>query len=111
MRKNEWILIMIIIGVASIVFLVSTFFIERKQGNQVEIKVENEVVGIFSLNENREIEIPLQGGLVNIARIENGAIEMVKANCPDKVCIGFGKIKNVGETIICLPHKVVIQIK
>ena len=36
---------------------------------------------------------------------------MKEADCPDKYCVKQGKIKNVGETIVCLPHKVVVEIE
>ena len=35
---------------------------------------------------------------------------MKDANCPDKICEGHQKISYKGETIVCLPHKVVIEI-
>ena len=35
---------------------------------------------------------------------------MKDANCPDKICEGHNKISYKGETIVCLPHKVVIEI-
>ncbi len=35
---------------------------------------------------------------------------MDKADCPDKLCVKQGKISKSGESIICLPHKVVVKI-
>ena len=35
---------------------------------------------------------------------------MEDADCPDKVCVKTGKIKNPGQTIVCLPHRTVIEI-
>ena len=35
---------------------------------------------------------------------------MEDADCPDKVCVKTGKIKSPGQTVVCLPHRVVIEI-
>ncbi len=35
---------------------------------------------------------------------------MKEADCPDKVCVGMRRISKSGETIVCLPHKLVIAI-
>ena len=42
--------------------------------------------------------------------IEDNKAFMKDANCPDKICEGHSKISYKGETIVCLPHKVVIEI-
>ena len=35
---------------------------------------------------------------------------MTDADCPDKYCIQMGKATHTGDTIVCLPHKLVIEI-
>jgi len=37
-------------------------------------------------------------------------VDVIEADCPDKICVKHTNIKNAGETIICLPHKLVIEI-
>jgi hypothetical protein len=36
---------------------------------------------------------------------------MKDADCPDKLCEKTGKISKNGETIVCLPHRVVVEIQ
>ena len=43
--------------------------------------------------------------------IENGMAYVTDADCPDQVCIRMGKISKTGENIVCLPHKLVIQVE
>jgi len=50
------------------------------------------------------------GGGKNIVEIKSGAVSVIEADCPDKICIRRGAIKNVGETIACVPHKLLIEI-
>ena len=41
--------------------------------------------------------------------IEDGKADMVWADCPDKLCVNQKAISREGESIICLPNKVVIS--
>lgn len=47
----------------------------------------------------------------NRIRIENDQISIIAADCPDKVCVQTGAIRQPGEIIACLPHKLIIEIK
>lgn len=46
----------------------------------------------------------------NIIVIEKGKVSVIDANCPDKICVEHKEIDSVGETIICLPHKLIVEI-
>ena len=47
----------------------------------------------------------------NLIRIENEKIAIIEADCPDRICVHTGAISQPGETIACLPHKLIIEIK
>ncbi|MCR5485577.1 MAG: NusG domain II-containing protein [Clostridiales bacterium] len=47
----------------------------------------------------------------NVVLVENGAVSMQSADCPDKLCVRQGKIKNGSHPIICLPNRVEIKIE
>ncbi|WP_125705164.1 NusG domain II-containing protein [Lacticaseibacillus daqingensis] len=38
-------------------------------------------------------------------------IAITEANCGDQVCVRKGQIDKPGDTIVCLPHKLLIEIK
>ena len=46
----------------------------------------------------------------NIIIIKDGKASMAKADCPDKICVNHAAISKKGETIVCLPHKVVVEV-
>mgnify|MGYP001360782972 CR=1 FL=1 len=50
-------------------------------------------------------------GGYNTIEVQHGKIRVKGANCSDQVCVRTGFISEPGETIVCLPHKVVIEIK
>ena len=35
---------------------------------------------------------------------------MKDAECPDKLCMRQGAISRDGQTIVCLPHKLVVEV-
>lgn len=47
----------------------------------------------------------------NTVKVDNNNVSIIDADCKDKVCIKEGTISKPGETIACLPHKLVIEIK
>ena len=36
---------------------------------------------------------------------------MAEADCPDRLCVRRGPVRYAGETIICLPHKLVVTVR
>lgn len=43
--------------------------------------------------------------------IKDNSIAITEADCSDKVCTEFGFVHKVGDKIVCLPNKVVIEIQ
>ena len=109
--KNDLLLIGAILLFALIFFIVFSFF--SKQGDSVNVSVNGNIIKSFDLNENTEFEIKTgeNNEQINLLVLENGYAYIKSANCPDKICQHHIKIKNIGETIVCLPHKVVISIE
>ena len=35
---------------------------------------------------------------------------MMQSSCPDLICVRHKAVSETGETIVCLPHKLVIEI-
>lgn len=83
----------------------------RTGGNRVAVSVDGVETMSFSLSENVVYEIEGYNGGRNIMVIEDGVAYLSEASCPDHLCINMGKIKNVGQSIICLPNRVVVEIK
>ena len=51
------------------------------------------------------------GGLSNTVEVSEGKIRVCEADCPDQVCVRQGAVRYAGESIVCLPHKLVITIE
>lgn len=81
----------------------------EKEGNQVQITVDTEVYGVYALSKDQRIEVT-QGEFHNVIRIEDGQAYMEDADCPDGYCMEQGNIQGQKETIVCLPHKLVVEV-
>jgi len=47
----------------------------------------------------------------NVVEIKDAAIGIIDADCPDQICINMGFIAKPGQTVVCLPHKLMIEVK
>ena len=86
--------------------LVILMLANRTEGARVTVEVDGVLVATYSLSENGEWRI----GETNTIVIENGFVYMKEADCPTESCIRTGKIRYVGESIVCLPNKVTVAI-
>lgn len=47
----------------------------------------------------------------NLVEIDDEKVRVIEADCPDKIDVKQGYISRIGETIVCLPNKMVVEIK
>ena len=102
-------LMLILLVAAGIVGYISlkTFM---KKGGSVRVTVDGQTVKTVSLDDDGEYSITGYDGGFNTLVVKNGKAYIKEADCPDKLCVNQGKISKEGETIICLPHRVVVEI-
>ncbi len=81
----------------------------------IVIKVNNEETERIALDPSAaayDYVITTGDDDTNTIHIENGVVTMIDADCPDRVCVtSFPPISRNGEQIICLPHKLVVEIQ
>jgi len=106
--RNDIILISFILLLALTIFFI--FKLNSKDGNFVTVSVNGKITNSYPLSNNTETVIKSNVGFENVLVIENGVAFVKSANCRDKICVHHRKISKTGETIVCLPHKVVIEI-
>lgn len=77
------------------------------------IRINGQEVDRFNLDTLSSLEksyYPAQGQY-NIIEIDDGRIRVKEDNSPDQIAVKTGWISKNGQTSICLPHKLVIEIK
>ena len=86
---------------------------KSSKNNYAIIKVDGKIhkkIDLSNVKNNEEVNLNLPNGK-NTLLIKNNSIQMKSANCNDALCVKQGNISKVGQTIICLPHKLIIEIK
>ncbi len=107
-KKND----LFLIGGLLVAFLLILLFISlsKKGGNSVQVSVDGTVKSTYSLSEEGEYIINGYNGGVNTLVIRDGKAFVIDSSCPDHLCEYMGTIDSVGQSIICLPNRVVVEV-
>ena len=109
LKKRDIILIAALLFVG-VIFLIIWQFVYSKSGNYITIEQRGSIIGTYPLNKDTTIPILYKNEGVNEVVIEDGVAYMNSAECPDHLCIKQGKIDKVGQTIVCMPNRVVVTV-
>lgn len=107
MKKGDFILIGCIL-VFAVVSLLVYRYVNGGAAKWAVVTVDGQEYGRYPLDEDQEILIQGAGGGTNLLVIKDGYADVMDASCPDKLCVHQHKIRDNGETIVCLPNKVVV---
>ena len=105
--KNDVRLIVALLLLLAVATLALLLF--RTEGDSVTVTVDGKLWGEFSLLEDRVVEIK-NGDDYNQLIIRDGKAYVEYASCPDGICAAHRPVSFGGESIICLPNKVVIEV-
>ena len=103
------VLSLVIITILSTVFV---FISSNKKFDKlnVEIYVNGNLYKKIPLkNHNEDIKIITDLG-ENIVSISNGKVKILNSDCKDEICVKDGYISKPGKQLVCLPHKLMVQI-
>lgn len=78
-------------------------------GSTVQVRVDGKISASYPLSIDIEADITGAGG-TNRLVIHDGEAWIESASCPDGICVRTGRISKNGQSIICLPNKVVVEI-
>ena len=105
---RELIIIAAIILSAVTVFIISTAL--KSDGKTAVISVAGRVSAEINLNaEDKTFSLD---SIENITfERKDNRIRIISSDCPDKICKKTGFISDCGETIVCMPNKIIVEIK
>ncbi len=78
-------------------------------GPYVHITLGSEDYGDYPLDQDTTVTID-QGSNHNVVTIQGGKVRMEESNCRNQVCVQEGTISTPGQSIVCLPHRLSVQI-
>ncbi len=108
--RNDILLVALVLAAAILGALLISFL--REDGKTVTVSVDGELFGQYPLAEDKTVEIASgeSGDKRNLLVISNGKAYVSDADCPNHDCVRVRAISSEGETIICVPNRVVISI-
>ena len=77
----------------------------------VSVYQDGQLLASYPLTDDLTEAIPWGENGYNLLLIENGTASVTDATCPDQLCVRQRAISQNGESIICLPHRLVLQIE
>lgn len=83
--------------------------IDRGMNRIVEIRVDGELWETCPLSADRVIRVDTDYGSNEIT-IANGEAAVTRADCSNQVCVQTGRIRSPGQLIVCLPHRLSVEI-
>ena len=113
-EKKKYTRDLILVGALLLLALLLFFLVRNGQDRATGtdavavVTVDGAEVGRYPLNKSGTF--PLNNGS-NILVVENGEAWVSEANCPDKVCMGMGRISRNGEFIACLPNRLIVVVE
>ncbi len=109
MKKNDFILIIII----TIIALTGLLFVTNYMGRSGEfavVKENGKEVLRVDLSKEDEYKIVTDNGF-NIIKVVDGTVMVIDSDCKNKICVNHRPIRSTSESIICLPHKLIVEIE
>lgn len=107
----------VLIGFVVILTLISLGYVKRQAFSDdnkfISIQVNGKEVKKIIFDKKiigKNIPIQSEYGF-NLIEIGDERVRVIEADCRDKIDVKQGYISNIGETIICLPNRMVVEIK
>jgi len=104
-KIRDALLMVVLLAVALLLWL---FLRGGEKGASVVVTVSGKEVGRYSLYEEQTVTFGDED--YNILQIKDGKASVIEANCGDHTCVRTGEVEKAGESIICLPHELVVKV-
>jgi hypothetical protein len=110
-RKDLHLIITVlaIISITTLIIMITTSIKTNQPTTTVKITINGKEYSTYPLNQDQTIQIKNDYG-ENTIIISQGSVYMKSATCPDQICVKHSPLPQSTTPIICLPHKLVVEI-
>ncbi|NLG52962.1 MAG: NusG domain II-containing protein [Clostridiales bacterium] len=102
-RKGDYLVAFIVLAAA----LFTWFYPFLRGGASDRAVVTKDGVELCTLPLDKDTEFALDEATI---QVKDGKIRILKSSCPDKVCVNTGGISKSGQSIVCVPNRIIIKI-
>ena len=108
LTKHDKLLIYFLLLLGALTFLASTYWTSTLGKETKKVIVTNgKATKEYSLANGQKKVFSVAGCVVEITQTR---VRVRASSCPKKICVAQGWIEEAGETIVCLPHQVMIKV-
>ena len=100
--------LVLLFSIASLSWFTHRRALESSQPKAALVYLKGKLIEQVDLTKDKTIG--LLGGKM-LLEVKNRKIRVLKAECPHQICVNMGWIKYSGQTIACVPNKVLIELK
>ncbi len=99
--------------IAAIVIVTSICFYKApSSAHTVKIFVDSKEYASYVISEDYEKNVRVKTDYgYNLVSIQSGRVQITESDCPGHDCVHMGSISQAGDTLICLPHKLLITLE
>jgi len=83
----------------------------RDAGSEAVVTVDGQIVLTVPLSREATLTVGEDLGFRNVVEVAGGRVRVADADCPDRLCVRQGWISRDGESIVCLPHKLIVTVR
>lgn len=99
-----------LLGIIGIAITIWVFSPSDSASGVLEVRLNGTVQMRLPLGQDTDQVISSPNVITNRFRIQDGIVRMTESNCHDHTCINTRGISKPGESIVCLPHRLVLAI-
>lgn len=110
----DWVVIILIVffSVASLTGIAQSSMHLTTNSATALIYVQGKMFREVNLSQNGVFDLPtFKSNSGMTIEVKNGSIKVVRSDCPKHICSHFGAIHYPAQTIVCVPNKILIEIK
>lgn len=110
-RWKKWIgpLCVVLVLVGCVVWIICQRTLSQP-GKLAQVRVDGKSVMELRLDENSRREMVGANNIHLVVVVSEGAVYVESSECPDKICVHRGAIRDEGESIVCMPAKTVVEV-
>lgn len=107
MKKGDLILSAVVLTVAVGMWIAFSFFGQR--GGQAILTTPTETKTL-SLSDEGEFTVTGHDGIAVTVTVKDGTVRFSHSDCPDKLCVHSGALKQEGAAAACVPAGVTLRV-
>lgn len=106
LKKGDVLLIFAVALLAGL--LLAFFYLGQQAATVCVIRQSQEIVAELPLDE--DCVYTVEGDYQNVITIQDGVVTVTSSTCPNQYCVHSSAIDTAGQSIICLPNQLVVEL-